>query len=165
MSIPPFMGNPFGGQPPPPPPPGSQQQPPMMGVNMGATGAQQPQQFIINQMTPPNQFMPPGTFPPPGMQPPPPPPPNVLHHLNPMHFQQMQQHMHHQAQFYSAAQQAQHQKLIEEQNEEKLIEKAKKWQQLQSKRLLNNKEWSFFCLNKLNFKLQNSILVHINKKL
>lgn len=98
------MGPPFGGQGSAPPPPGN----PQFLVNQGQFGA--------------------------GFQPPPMPPPNVLQHLNPAQFQQMQQHMQQQAQIYSAAQQAQQQKLIEEQNHERLVEKAKKWQQLQSKR-------------------------------
>ena len=110
MSLPPYMGPPFGGQGQPPPPQG---------------------------LIPPQFIPPPGVGFPAG-QPPPMPPPNVLQHLNPVQFQQMQQHMQHQAQFYSAAQQAQQQKLIEEQNHERLVEKAKKWQQLQSKRYITD---------------------------
>lgn len=126
MSLPPYMGPPFGGgqgapPPPPPPPPG---------------------QFLVNQLPPGAQFIPGGGFP--GQQQQPPmPPPNVLQHLNAAQFQQMQQHMQHQAQFYSAAQQAQQQKLLEAQNHEKLVEKAKKWQQLQSKRYAEKRKFGF----------------------
>lgn len=162
--MPPYM--PFGG----PPPPGSQQQPqqqqpppqqpPMMGVHM-TVGMPQPQ-FIINQMPPqggPNQFV---------QGYPMPPQPNLIlnpqYHLQAMHqmppnmqqlppqfnqqilqqqLQQQQQQQQKAAQFYTPAQQQQQQKIIDEMNEEKLQEKAKKWQQLQSKRYAEKRKFGF----------------------
>jgi len=113
MSLPPFMGG-SGGQ---------QQQPPQQTNPYGLPGVQipmgvQPPQYILSQMGLPQLTA------------------QQAMMAQQQYFMQQQQGHIQQAPTLSAAQ-------IKEQNEEKLQEKARKWQQLQSKRYAEKRKFGF----------------------
>ncbi len=130
MSLPPFM---LGG--------GGQQQPnpqqQFIGVQVPV--GLHPPQFIINQIMPQqppshNAYFVPGQ----------PQPVLVNIPVHPyLHQQQLQQQQQQQQQQFNLANQQQHQKVKDELDEEKLAEKARKWQQLQSKRYAEKRKFGF----------------------
>ena len=104
---------------------------------MGGGGMGDAQQFIGLQMpinlmpgNPQQPFIPMNNFIP------------VQRHLTPQQ-QQHQAFIHQQQQMYSSTQISQQQSKIDEMDEEKLGEKARKWQQLQSKRYAEKRKFGF----------------------
>ena len=137
MSLPPYMlgggAGGVGGQG-PQQPPQQQQQQQFVGLPMGM---QQPQ-FIINQIAPPasgGQFMPMGTYSMPPSQHP--------FFQQQQAFQQQQQQMFQQQQQQQQKYQYMQAAQLVETDDEKLREKAKKWQQLQTKRYAEKRKFGF----------------------